>query len=336
MSFSHNPEPTKLPLSLVEAEVEAVSDDGYTVTVRTRDGKRLRAQVVQPALAIGRDTDIFGGAGFSHAPEEGSMALVETTSFGEYYVRGFVHPLATNGYQGRRESIKPGDMVLRSRRGAFVDVLASGLLRAGTGSQAQTVHNPIDGSIRSIAQNFAVSTAIGNLLWLLDAATGRGAFRVLSRTSVDSGSPAASLSLGDNPSGNLVELRTSSGKDSGFAIDRAGNVRVDSSKDITAFASNDGVVRIQGKKIYLNSGAAKGLQSFNNNFYETPTTAVTPGDPVALAKFPAMSEFPVSLPSPATKRALNPPQLTQPHTPLTPVAEPTQGSVLSGSPLPKL
>ncbi len=323
-------------VTTVDADVIRVSPDGYTVSVETRDGRSLDLQYMSPAAALGKDTDSFAGAGYTYAPEEGSIAIVVTDSFGESYIKGFKQPLSLTGFQGRREARRPGDQTLRSRNGGFVDVLASALTRMGASDLAQLIANPGDDSMRTIAQNFIVSTGLGNLLWLIDEETNKGGFRVRTQSSSDEGSPAAALVLGDNPSGNLVELSTSSGKNSSFAIERAGNVRVDSDKDATIMAPK-GKLRQQGKKIYLNTGgAAKPRNSFRSNFFEVPTASVQPGEPASIGKFPKPTPMPTSLPPQATKRPLRETQFVKVSTPLKTIEDAPAGSGASGPELPRL
>ena len=328
--------PPQFAVAVEEAEVLSVSDDGYRVTVRTRSGRKLDTQILMSLLSLGRDTDAFQGAGATVVPEEGSIAAVITTSYGEHYTFGFAQPYSsTQEYQGNREPRRQGDMTLRSRNGAFVDVLASGFSRQGASDIAQTAYNPEDDSVRHVANKYSISTGMGNLLWEVDDQTGKGAFRVLSRAGTDEGAPEARMVLGDSPSGNLVELSTSSGKNSSFAIERAGNVRVDSDKDATILASS-GKIRQQANKIYLNSGAAKARKTFNGNFFELSSAPVQPGEPASLFKFPTYKPPPTALPPQAPKKVLNPTQFTVDTNTLPRVVEPEEGSASSSEVLPVL
>jgi len=335
-AYTLDPSPPKTGVTVVEADVVGVSPDGYTISVRTRDGRSLDLQYLSPAAALGKDTDSFAGAGYSYTPEEGSIAIVVTTSYGESYIKGFVQKRSSSGYRGLREARRQGDQTIRSRNGGFLDVLASALVRMGASALAQVVANPGDDSVRTICQNYMVSTGLGDLTWLLDYETRKGALRILSRSSLEEGAPSAHLALGDNPSGNLVEIGTSSGKNSSFAIERAGNVRVDSDKDVTMMAPK-GKLRQQGKKIYLNtSGSAKPRNSFRSNFFEVPTAAVQPGAPASILKFPKPKVMPTALPIPDPKKVLKPTQFIKVSTPLTPVKDTLARVEASKASLPRL
>jgi hypothetical protein len=324
-------------MSLEEAEVVAVSSDGYRVTVRTRSGKKLDTQILANLAALGADTDTFAGAGITVCPEVGSIAAVISTSYGEHYTFGFVQPYTNSqGYQGNREQRRQGDMTLRSKNGSFLDVLSSGMARAGASDIAQTTYSPEDDSVRNIAQNFFVRTGLGSLEWTVDEDTRKGSYRVQSQAGLEEGAPSATLALGDSTSGNLAELSTSSGGASSFAIERAGNVRVDSDKDTTVLAS--GKIRQEAKKIFMNSGTAKLRQAFQGNFFQLPTASILPGQPAPMFKFPTQLSLRTSLPTPDPKRLLQLPQISRlvPTLPTVPDVSEAGRGLLSNVTLPTL
>jgi hypothetical protein len=306
-------------VEVVEADVLSVSEDGYTISVRTNDGRPLDVQVASPIFTIGKNTDegLFG-QGMNVCPTEGSPCLVLISSYGQAYLLAFIHPYTSTGYQGNRPPIKQGDIKLNTRSGSFLDILASGIAQIGATDIAKTVYLPQDNSARTIALNYLVSTGLGEMNWRLDEKTRKGSFNLVARSGTPEDSPAGILSLGDNAGGSLVELRTSSGKEASFSIDQKGNVRTDAGKDATCSATS-GVIRQDARKIFLNSGASftKGIsavtgKAFGNNFFQLPnpaalslpTPALPPGSPSAIFKFPAKIALPTSLGIPDPKRTL--------------------------------
>ena len=344
--MAHDPGPRFGNVTAFEGEVVGVSLDGYSVAVETRDGKRVTAQVGSPLATPGTDTDegLFG-AGIKTSPEEGSMVLVLTSSFGQHYVVHFLQPYTRDGYQGNREPVRPGDIKINTRAGSFLEALSSGLVQVGATDISKTVYLPDGASIKNICQNFLISTGMGDLSWLFDDDTKQGSFRLTSKSGSAEGSPGGILALGDNSGGNLAELRTTNGKDASVVIDNKGNVRSDSSKDITSKAT--GVIRQDARKIFLNSGASKGLNSFKGNFKQVipgapdvpglpglPQTpgGLTPGLPSAISKFPALAKFPTSLPTPDPKRLLDKAKSFIPPNPLPPAPpNPFSGGTSGGA-----
>lgn len=325
--MAHNPGPRTGSLGSFEGEIVEVSPDGYTVVVKTRNGMRVSAQMSSELSTIGADTDegLFG-AGFKVSAVVGSMVLLETSSFGQHYVKKFLYPYTSNGYQGNREAIRSGDIKLNTRAGSFVEVQASGLAQVGATDISKTTYLPDDESIRNICKNWLISSGLGDMAWTFDDDTRQGSFNLTSRSGSDAASPGGSLSLGDNKGGNLVELRSTNGKDASMAIDSKGNLRTDSSKDITSKAT--GVIRQDGRKIYLNSGASKSASSFGGNFKQVlpklpvspgvPTLpgGLAPGVPSAITRFPVLAQLPTSLPAPDTKRLLSQAKTFIPPNPL--------------------
>jgi len=320
--MAHVARPRSGNVELWEGEVVGVSSDGFTAMVKTRDGKRLPAQLGSPIATLGTITDegLFG-AGFKAGPVDGSEVLVATSSLGQHYILAFIQPRATAGYQGNREPIKPGDICINTRAGSFMDVLSSGVAQIGASDISKTSYLPEDESIRNICQNFLVATGLGTMSWSFDDATKKGSYSVLSRSGSNEDDPAGSMSLGDSPSGNLVELKTTNGGEASIAIDSKGNIRQDSEKDITHRSSQ--VIRQDARKIYLNSGASRGKLKFAGNFHAlSPGTllpgvpSAIPGLPSAIAKFPALGVLRTALPIPDPKQLLNRVRSVIPSNPL--------------------
>jgi hypothetical protein len=321
-------------VQVVEADVFSVSEDGYTATVKLRDGQLLDVQVASPQLTVGTDTDEgLYGAGMNTCPVEGSPCLVLTSSYGQPYLLAYIYPFTATGYQGNRPVIKQGDIKLNTRAGCFLDILASGIAQIGATDIAKTVYLPEDDSVRTIAKNFLVSTGLGDMSWSVDDKTRKGSFRIQARSGTAEDAPAGTLSLGDNPGGNLVELRTTSGGGASFAIDQKGNVRTDAGKDSTCNAPS-GVIRQDARKIYLNSGASFAPNPlggaplggpvgsfkppFPNNFFQLPAVPLPPGSPSAIFQFPKPGTIPTSLGLPDPKRILDQAQSVIPSVPLPP------------------
>ena len=335
-NFSLNPSPAGTAVRVVDGVVDSVADDGVTVTVRTRDGRKIVVQGLSPAGSLGKTFDSTKGAGYTFGPERGSLALVLTSSYGESYLLGYTQPVALDSFQGNRQPVQPGDQRLSSRGGGFVEVLASALTRIGASELAQIVADPLEDTVKVLCQNFGISAGLGDISWVLDKDTKKGALELTSRSGTDEGSPAASLILGNSQSGSVAELRTSSGKESSVSLDRVGNARIDAAKDVSV-STSAGNVRLQGSKVFINSGSVRGIGSFKGNFARLPSVPVIPGAPPSLAKFPALKAMPTSLPIPDPKKILNSVAGKLPVPPLKPVKDALSAvQKVASKPLPKL
>jgi hypothetical protein len=299
---------TDSPVRVFLARVISYDFDKSVVRINTSNEQGLDTQLITPLLNIGRDGDRITGAGFSAAPEDGSLAVVLRSSTNEWYTLGFVAPYGgpSNKFTSLKQKRNQGDITLSTRDGNAVNVLAGGRVDVRSSSLTGTTYLPNTELIHHTCKNYLLENSAGFLNWGINEKNGTAAalFRVKSR--IEGDAPEAILSLGHNSSGNLYEATVSTSPKSRFTINRQGVVRVDSAKDAIVY-TGEGNVRVTGRMIYLNS-ASSGAPPPSKFPGNAPQIAqIEPSDPTPPANFAQFSGIPSSFSPPDQKVPLNTP-----------------------------
>jgi len=110
------------------------------------------------------------GEGVYAQPEVGSMVWVCVPSGGRFaapFVLGFqsAHDMDFDGFRGGRQTLNPGDIMLRTRDENFVVLRRGGVVQIGATPTAQRMYVPIRNFIRDFCENYELFTFGGELVW---------------------------------------------------------------------------------------------------------------------------------------------------------------------------
>ena len=166
---------------VVQARIVNVNLSNWTVDVITSfDRKRFfEIQVSSPYLHYSN------GEGIYVVPEVGALCMVAIPSDSSPpFVLAFVMPhtfvnagtvpqqqgapqqFATDAsYDGGRKSPKPGDIVLRTRDGNFVQLHRGGVLSIGANELSQRIYIPMTNLITDISGNYEHHNSSGSIRW---------------------------------------------------------------------------------------------------------------------------------------------------------------------------
>lgn len=110
------------------------------------------------------------GEGIYAQPELGALCWVCIPSGGRFaapFVLGFqsAHDQDLDSFQGGRQSLNPGDIMLRTRDENFIVLRRGGVIQIGATPTAQRIYMPIRNYIRDFCENYELLTFGGELTW---------------------------------------------------------------------------------------------------------------------------------------------------------------------------
>ena len=113
------------------------------------------------------------GEGFYCMPEVGAMVWLCRPTQGKFaapFVMGFQSPFdSDNGnFRSGRQSLNPGDMMMRTRDENFVILRRGGVVQIGATPIAQRMYIPIRNFIKDFCENYELHTFGGELTWITD------------------------------------------------------------------------------------------------------------------------------------------------------------------------
>ena len=113
------------------------------------------------------------GEGIYVMPEIGAMVWICKPTqgrFGAPFILGFQSPFDTdNGnFRSGRQSLNPGDIMLRTRDENFIVLRRGGVVQIGATPIAQRMFIPIRNFIKDFCENYELHTFGGDLTWLTD------------------------------------------------------------------------------------------------------------------------------------------------------------------------
>lgn len=237
------------------SEIKDVSKDGYTVSIKTRDGRGpLNAQIITSVFTEGRKDGERKGSGINVAPVKGSLGFFIVSSTGEYYLLGCVSPSDFIDFKGTRDKeIGQGHLSFSTPAGNAVEVYPSGQLEM-KGTELSKI-NLAGQQIAQICNHFKVDTGVGRLNWLYDKDTLKGEMNWQVQSEPGDDAPGGGLSLGNIAGGEVARL-SSLQSNASVGISRRGAITASADKEMTLSAT--GVVDITGRIINLNPGAGSG------------------------------------------------------------------------------
>lgn len=113
------------------------------------------------------------GEGIYIMPEAGALAWVCKPSDGEAsrpFILGFQAPFDTenNSFRCGRQTLNPGDIMLRTRDENFIILRRGGVVQIGAAPLAQRIYIPIKNFIKDFCENYQLQTLGGKLAWIVD------------------------------------------------------------------------------------------------------------------------------------------------------------------------
>lgn len=112
----------------------------------------------------------MNGEGIYAQPEVGSMCWVCKPSSGRFatpFVLGFqsINDQDNDGFRGGRQTLNPGDVMLRTRDENFVILRRGGVLQMGATPTCQTMYIPLQNVLKQFCESYQLSTFGGDMLW---------------------------------------------------------------------------------------------------------------------------------------------------------------------------
>lgn len=164
------------------------------------------------------------GEGVYVQPEVGALVWVCVPSGGRFaapFVLGFqsAHDSDFDGFRGGRQTLNPGDIMLRTRDENFIVLRRGGVVQIGATSTAQRMYIPIRNYIKDFCENYELFSFGGELTWITerdDQTTDGAALTKLSlkaKEKADDKGYIANLSIGSHgesePTTLLLEINES-------------------------------------------------------------------------------------------------------------------------------
>jgi len=222
MSKAQTPKP--IPALVETGRITNVDIERWSVdAVSEHAGKQwFDIQVMNPYLHY------MNGEGSYTVPEVGAMVWVCSPSSGEDstpFILGYQapHDEDNDSFRCGRQSLNPGDIVMRTRDENFIIVRRGGVVQIGATPTAQRMYIPIGNLIRDFCENYELNTFGGELLW----ETGRSEdttegdaltkFSLLAKEKADNDGHIAELTIGshgeDTPTTMVLVIKDSGLKD---------------------------------------------------------------------------------------------------------------------------
>jgi hypothetical protein len=173
----------------------------------------------------------MNGEGIYIQPEVGALCWLCKPSSGRFaapFIMGFQSAIdeVSTSFRGGRQSLNPGDIMMRTRDENFLILRRGGVVQIGATPTAQRFYLPIRNFIRDFCENYELFTFGGDLTWLTerDEKTTDGAaltkFMLRAKEKADNKGHIATLSIGshgeDVPTTLLLEVFESG--DDGAAV----------------------------------------------------------------------------------------------------------------------
>lgn len=115
----------------------------------------------------------INGEGIYAQPEVGALCWVCVPSGGRFaapFVMGFqsAHDQDFDSFQGGRQALNPGDLMMRTRDENFLILRRGGVVQIGATPTAQRFYLPIRNFIRDFCENYELFTFGGELTWITE------------------------------------------------------------------------------------------------------------------------------------------------------------------------
>jgi hypothetical protein len=156
-----------VPATVETGRIVNVNIRDWTVDVVSEHGdkKFFDIQVMAPYLHFAN------GEGMYCMPEVGALCWVckpSDGSFGAAFILGFQapHDETEDSFRNNRQSLNPGDMMMKTRDENFIILRRGGVVQVGSTPMAQRMYIPIGNAIRDFCENYELHTVAGDLTFL--------------------------------------------------------------------------------------------------------------------------------------------------------------------------
>jgi hypothetical protein len=154
------------PSGVETARIVNVNVDDWSVDCVSEHGnkKYFDLQLMSPYFHF------MNGEGIYLQPEVGAFVWICKPSMGEFaapFVLGFQAPFDEDvgSFRCGRQTLNPGDMMMRTRDENFVVLRRGGVVQIGATPICQTIYVPINNIIRHFCEKFEINAFGGQLLW---------------------------------------------------------------------------------------------------------------------------------------------------------------------------
>jgi hypothetical protein len=158
-----------IPATVQTCRIINVNIEDWSVDVigEHANKKFCDVQVMSPYFHI------ENGEGIYAQPEVGALAWICTPSSGRFatsFLLGFqsAHDEAYDGFRGGRQTLNPGDIMMRTRDENFLILRRGGVVQIGATPTAQRIFIPIRNIIRDFCENYELFSFGGELTWETD------------------------------------------------------------------------------------------------------------------------------------------------------------------------
>jgi len=158
-----------VPASIDTGRVINVNVNDWTVDVVSEYGNKryFDIQVMSPYFHF------MNGEGIYVQPEPGCLVWICRPTQGRFaapFVLGYQAPFDedTATYRNGRQTLNPGDIMMRTRDENFVILRRGGVVQLGANPMTQRMFIPIRNFIKDFCENYELSTLGGELTWITD------------------------------------------------------------------------------------------------------------------------------------------------------------------------
>lgn len=155
-----------VPATIETCRIINVNIEDWSVDCISMEGNKryFDIQVMSPYFHF------MNGEGIYAQPEVGALCWVCKPSGGRFaapFVMGFqsAHDQDFDSFQGGRQSLNPGDIMMRTRDENFLILRRGGVVQIGATPTAQRIFVPIRNFIRDFCENYELLTFGGELTW---------------------------------------------------------------------------------------------------------------------------------------------------------------------------
>jgi len=201
------------PPSIETCRIINVNIEDWSVDVISEYGNKryFDVQVSAPYFHFAN------GEGIYVQPEVGALCWLCRPSSGRFatpFVMGFQSAAdeSTTTFRGGRQSLNPGDIMLRTRDENFLILRRGGVVQIGATPTAQRLYIPIRNFIKDFCENYELFTFGGELTWLTDrdekATDGKAltTFSLKAKEKADNKAHIATLSIGSHGDSDKTTL----------------------------------------------------------------------------------------------------------------------------------
>jgi hypothetical protein len=158
-----------LPATIETSRIINVNIEDWSVDVISMEGNKrfFDIQVMSPYFHF------MNGEGIYAQPEVGALCWLCRPSTGRFaapFVLGFqsAYDQDFDSFQGGRQALNPGDIMLRTRDENFLILRRGGVVQIGATPTAQRIYIPVRNFIKDFCENYELFAFGGELTWITE------------------------------------------------------------------------------------------------------------------------------------------------------------------------